>query len=111
MLLVNHCLPISSSKVLHKLLNTEKSTAWFKSTHLVLVKYGFNAKQEMPCTFGMNEKAGMNAVELDKYSANSILPLFTDLENVPGKRILLKVNSDPGRSNLEMLANLLLRGC
>jgi hypothetical protein len=87
------------------------STAWFRKTHNILVKYGFNEVQERPCTFGMNEKAGMNAVELNKYITNSILPLFPDLEDTPGKRILLKVDSGPGRTNLDMLADLRLQGC
>lgn len=82
------------------------STAWFANTHNILVKFGFDSAQERPCTFGMNEKAGMNVVELQKYISNAILPLFPDLEDVPGKRILLKVDSGPGRNNLEMLANL-----
>jgi hypothetical protein len=87
------------------------STAWFRHTHSILVKYGYNEKQERPCTFGMNEKAGINAVELSKYITNAILPLFPDLEDVPGKRILLKVDSGPGRTNLDMLADLRLQGC
>jgi hypothetical protein len=87
------------------------SSAWFANTHMILVQFGFNGKQERPCTFGMNEKAGMNAVELNKYIANSILPLFPDMEDVPGKRVLLKVDSGPGRNNIEMLADLRLQGC
>ena len=33
----------------------------------------------------MNEKAGMDSVELDKYFLNLILPLFPDVEDVPKK--------------------------
>jgi hypothetical protein len=87
------------------------STAWFQNTHSILVRFGHEELQQRPCTFGMNEKAGMNAAELDKYIANSILPLFPDMEDIPGKRILLKVDSGPGRNNLEMLADLRLKGC
>jgi hypothetical protein len=86
------------------------STAWFRNTHSILVKFGFDSKQERPCTFGMNEKAGMNSEELNKYIANSIIPLYPDLEDRPGKRLLLKVDSGPGRNNLEMLADLRLQG-
>ena len=40
----------------------------------------------------MNEKAGMDTVELDKYFVNSILPLFTDVEDVPKKgKVLFRV--------------------
>jgi hypothetical protein len=87
------------------------STSWFQHTHVILVKYGFDEQQDRPCTFGMNEKAGMNSIELQKYIDNAILPLFPDMEDVPGKRVLLKVDSGPGRTNLEMLATLRLQGC
>ena len=33
----------------------------------------------------MNEKAGMDSVELDKYFVNSVLTLFPDVEDVPKK--------------------------
>jgi hypothetical protein len=58
----------------------------------------------------MNERAGMNAVELDnKYIMNSILPLYPDIQDYPGKRVLLKLDSGPGRLNVKMLANLRLQ--
>ena len=34
----------------------------------------------------MNEKAGMNGEELEKYFMNSIVPLYPDVEDKPGKR-------------------------
>ena len=34
----------------------------------------------------MNEKAGMNGEELKKYFMNSIVPLYPDAEDKPGKR-------------------------
>jgi hypothetical protein len=52
----------------------------------------------------MNEKAGMNSVELDKDIKEAILPLFPDCEDVPGKRVLLQVDSGPGRMNQVMPA-------
>jgi hypothetical protein len=58
----------------------------------------------------MNERAGMNAVELDKYLKNSILPLYPDIQDLPGKRVVLKMDSGPGRLNVEMLADLRLQG-
>jgi len=44
----------------------------------------------------MNEKSGMDAVELDKNIVNSKLPLFQDVEKVPKKRIIIKVDSVSG---------------
>jgi hypothetical protein len=69
--------------------NQRMSTEWFKNVHSVLVTFGHECQQERPCTFGMNEKAGMNAAELHKYINNSILPLYPDMEDRPGKRVLL----------------------
>ena len=58
----------------------------------------------------MNEKAGMNAVELDKCIENSLLPLFPDIQDTERKSVILKVDSGPGRMNEEMLAKLRLQG-
>ena len=72
--------------------------------------FGHNKRTLLPCTFGLNEKAGMNSVELEKYFKGSILPLYPDIEDVPGKRVIAKVDSGPGRMNLQMLAHLRIRG-
>ena len=86
------------------------SIDWFTHSKDVLAKFGHPEKKDLPCTFGMNERGGMNAEELDKYMRGSILPLFPDLEDKPGKRIVVKIDSGPGRRNVEMLASLKLLG-
>ncbi len=58
-------------------------------------RFGCKDVREWPAAIGMNEKGGMNDNEFDKYINNSILPLFPNLEDVPGKRALLKVDSGP----------------
>jgi len=73
-------------------------------------QFGHDKRVLLPCTFGMNEKAGMNAVELEKYFKNSILPLYPDIEDRPLKRVIAKLDSGPGRMNVQMLAHLRLRG-
>ena len=73
-------------------------------------RFGFTEERVFDVTFGMNEKAGMNADELDKYIENSILPLYPDVEDVQGKRLLIKLDSGPGRTNVKMLAKLRLKG-
>jgi hypothetical protein len=98
-------------KTLAKTEEREKmSIDWFAGTKNIVAQFGYPARQTFSCTFGMNEKAGMNDIELDKYVSNSILPLFPDLADCPGKRVILKVDSGPGRTNLEMLARLRLLG-
>jgi hypothetical protein len=86
------------------------SLDWIGNSKRVIGTFGFTSRRSFPCTFGMNERAGMNAIELDKYMKNSILPLYPDIEDKPGKRVLLKVDSGPGRLNVEMLADLRLQG-
>ena len=86
------------------------SVDWFSNTKNVVAQFGFPMRVSLPCTFGMNEKAGMNAVELHKYIERSIVKLYPDMEDVAGKRVILKVDSGPGRMNLEMLASLRLKG-
>jgi hypothetical protein len=44
----------------------------------------------------MNGKGGMNNKEFKHYFDNSIVPLFPDLEDMPGKCILLKVDIGHG---------------
>jgi len=58
--------------------------------------FGHNKRTLLPCTFGSNEKAGTNSVELEKCFKGSMLPLCPDIENVPGKRVIAKVDSSPG---------------
>jgi hypothetical protein len=73
-------------------------------------KFGCAEVRTWPITFGMNETGGMDAEEFEEYLMNSIVPLFPDVSDVPGKRVILKVDSGPGRSNLKLLARLRLLG-
>jgi hypothetical protein len=73
-------------------------------------EFGHPKERLWGVTFGMNEKGGMDSTELAKYLEKRILPLSPDLEDTPGKRILIKVDSGPGRTNIEMLAKFRLRG-
>jgi len=74
----------------------------------VLGQWGLSDGPEwMPVTVGMNEKGGMDADEFEKYIKNSIVPLYSDTAaDKPGQRVLIKVDSGPGRMNFEMLARL-----
>ena len=45
-------------------------TDFFLNTKDVVGKFGWTDRRPFPCTWGMNEKAGMDAVELDKYFVN-----------------------------------------
>jgi len=77
----------------------------------VLGKFGCKEEHTWPVSFGQNEKGGMDKEEFTtKYLFNSIVPLFPHAKDKPGHRVLLKVDSGPGRMNLNLLAKLRLLG-
>ena len=58
----------------------------------------------------MDEKGGMDEEEFEQYLLNSICPLYPDARDVDGYRVLIKVDSGPGRLNEELLAKLRANG-
>ena len=73
-------------------------------------RFGCEEERVWPCTIGMNEKGGMDDEEFDKYIDNSIVPLYPDLEDTQGKRVLLKVDSGSGRNGRDLLNKARFRG-
>ena len=43
----------------------------------------------------MNEKGGMNEIEFEKYVEDNLTRLYPDSADLPGKRVMLKVDSGP----------------
>jgi len=58
----------------------------------------------------MNEKGEMTDEEFEKYINNSIVPLYPDLADTPGKQVMLKVDSGPGRNGRELLLKCRFHG-
>ena len=83
---------------------------WFVSIPHIRGPFGHKEIQSLPCTFGLNERAGMNAIELHKYISKAILPLYPDVADEPLKRVIIKLDSGPGRMNVDILAELGLKG-
>ena len=48
----------------------------------------------------------LDSEEFEKYIMNSIVPLYPHARNQRGKRVMLKVDSGPGRMSLNLLARL-----
>lgn len=86
------------------------SVDWFAKVPYVRARFSRKEIRNLPCTFGLNEKAGMNAIELHKYISKAILSLFPDVSDEPLKRVIIKLDSGPGRMNVDMLAELRLKG-
>jgi len=59
-----------------------------------------------PVTFGMNEKGGMDDQEFYKYISNSVRALFPDVADRDGRCVIVKIDSGPGRTNMELLCCL-----
>eukprot|EP00985_Skeletonema_marinoi_P026211 scaffold20141_cov66-Skeletonema_marinoi.AAC.1 len=68
-------------------------------------KWGHESDTSFLPTIGMNEKGGMNDPEFEKYFLENIVRLYPDAADVPGKRVMLKVDSGPGRLFLSLLVN------
>ncbi len=73
-------------------------------------KFGHDEVKTFPCTFGLNEKGGMDKDEFEKYLFVNIVSLYPDAVDVPGKRVCIKLDSGPGRINAELMARLRLMG-
>ena len=73
---------------------------------LVRGQFGCDEVRLWPVTFGCNEKEGMGNDEFKKYLMNSIVPLYPHARNRAGHCVMLKVDSGPGRMNLNLLARL-----
>ncbi len=72
-------------------------------------KFGKDKVCSWPVTFGQNEKGHMDDEGFKKYLLNLIVPLY-NAKDRPGKRVILKVDSGPGRTNLSLLTKLRLFG-
>ena len=78
--------------------------------HYINGKWGFEEECQKSVTFGMNERGGMDEDEFEKYIFNSIATLYPDVEDRDGKRIVIKLDGGPGRTNVKMLAKARVRG-
>ena len=65
---------------------------------------------ERDITVNCNEKSGMDNEEFSKYIQTLIMPLFPDACDIAGKRVIIIVDSGPGRLNADLLAILRLNG-
>ena len=72
--------------------------------------YGCGEVVENECTVNCNYKAGMDAVEFSIYLQTSVMPLYPDAQDTPGKIVLIIVDSGTVRLDLYMLATLRARG-
>lgn len=73
-------------------------------------KFGYSVLRYHDTGFGMNPKGGMNAAAFHKYVLEHVSILYPDATDFVGQRVLLKLDSGPGRFNVDMLTDLRARG-
>mmetsp|Transcript_27582 Transcript_27582/g.60431 ORF Transcript_27582/g.60431 Transcript_27582/m.60431 type:complete len:160 (-) Transcript_27582:425-904(-) len=94
----SRCHPISNSLLTrHLLKNIRMNVEWVEGMPRVYVQFGCEERQWFVTTFNSNEAGGMDAEELLKYFEINVFPLYPDAADVPGKRVLIKIDGGPGR--------------
>ena len=76
----------------------------------VWCKFGRKGSNYIGVSVGLNKKGGMDGAKFEKYIRNCILLLFLDALDLPGFCVMIKVDSSPGRLNVNLLAKLHLLG-
>ncbi len=64
----------------------------------VIGQCGYDEVKGFPCTFGLNEKRGMDKKEFEKYIFTNIIPLYHDAKDVPGKGSVSNLTVDRDKS-------------
>jgi len=70
----------------------------------IIRKFGAEEAKKWQVTFGFNAKGGMDNEQVKEYFKTNIAPLFPDAEDKEGKRMMVKVDSGPGRLEINFLA-------
>ena len=79
-------------------------------TRRIVGKFGLEEEVELPVTFGVNEKGGMNDDEFAEYLKTAIMPLYPNAAPEKGKWVILKCDGGPGRMNIDLLVDLRSEG-
>jgi hypothetical protein len=104
---VGKCIPLHWQLPMSATAKEQEKIRFEFLTHVLYTRgrFGFGCEEERtwPATIGMNKKGGMTDNEFEEYIKNSICPLYPDMEDTPGKWVLLKVDSSPGRNGKDLL--------
>ena len=73
-------------------------------------QWGLNGEEDKNVTFGMNTKGGTHEKEFKEYIMMAIIPLYPNARNRKGRYVILKMDSGPGRSNIDLLVRLKILG-
>ena len=81
-----------------------------ESLRQVQGRFGYSASRWHDTGFGMNPKGGMGKASFFKYITEFVFRLYPDAADVPGKRVMIKIDSGPGRMYPELQQRLRARG-
>jgi hypothetical protein len=73
-------------------------------------RFGYAGDRYFDTGIGMNPKGGMDKKSFYKYVTEFVCRLYPDAEDIPGKRVLIKIDSGPGRLHPELQQLLRARG-
>ena len=91
--------------------NMRADLSWILGMPRGFGQFGFDSyRDDIPMTFGTNEKGGMDADAFRDYLQKNILPLYPDAADVPSKRVIIKCDGGPGRLDWATLVDLRLKG-
>jgi hypothetical protein len=74
------------------------------SFHEIEAQYGLTVPRHFLPAYAANLKGGVNKNIFRNWMITNVAPLWPDLANVTGKRVMLKADSGPGRMGTEFLA-------
>ena len=72
--------------------------------------FGFGEETTFTCAIAGNQKCGMDDKAFKIHINKNVCALCPDVCNVPGRRLLLKIDGGPGGLNADLLADLAANG-
>ena len=78
----------------------------FKYIQKTRGKFGRGEESFLDTSVGLNEKGGMDDNKFEIYLVNLMEKLYLDAYDGDGYRVIVKIDSGPGRSNMDLLARL-----
>ena len=73
-------------------------------------RFGHDEEKDFAPSVNQNERGGMDADGFKKIMTTMLTTLYPDMADIPGKRVLVKIDGGPGRLDADMLIGLRAAG-
>ena len=90
--------------------NYAVNAAWILDLPRVTAQFGHDEEKTFAASVTTNEKGGTDGRVLKQVLNHYVTQLFPDAADIPGKRVLFKIDGGPGRLDISNLAELRSRG-